>query len=319
MSIILYIQGRNNHFTPHQSAWVGFAATLSAKNNCSLTLLVRDLSIEQATRLGSHGANKVVLLEGLQASYDLNTVAQQLAVEYKVAEGILFLFGNDPNSAALAAMSAAILDISLVTGIFSIPKSFNPLIIERKPFSGKIISSVTVRTPEAVLVLNAGVGETKAGITTPVVDAKIIESVSDNGLQLESEQPEGGKQLLNEALRVVSGGRGMRGPEYWKPLEELADLLGAAMACSRPVSDEGWRSHHEHVGQTGKVIAPELYIACGISGAIQHIAGVNGSKVIVAINKDKEAPIFEVADYGIVGDVHAVIPALIKALKNETT
>lgn len=316
MSIILYIQGRNERFTPHQSAWVDFASTLSAKNNSSLTLLVRDLTVEQATRLGSHGANKVVIMEGLPATYDLNTIARQLTVEYKAAGGKLFLFGNDTTSAALAAISASILNTSLVSGVFSIPKSFNPFIIERKSFSGKIASLVTVQTPDAVLVLNAGIGEAKAGITSPQVETKMVESETDKGLQLESEQPESGKQLLTEALRVVSGGRGMKGPEFWKPLEELATLLGAAMACSRPVSDEGWRSHHEHVGQTGKVIAPELYIACGISGAIQHIAGVNGSKVIVAINKDKEAPIFEVADYGIVGDVHTVIPALIEALKN---
>jgi len=165
------------------------------------------------------------------------------------------------------------------------------------------------------MVLSAGVGSAVAGTTAPVIESVSVQAGSDSGIVLESEHSEGGRQLLTDALRVVSGGRGMKGPENWKPLEELADLLGAAMACSRPVSDEGWRSHHEHVGQTGKVVAPDLYIACGISGAIQHIAGVNGSKVIVAVNKDKEAPIFEVADYGIVGDVQVVIPALVEALK----
>ncbi|PKP27505.1 MAG: electron transfer flavoprotein subunit alpha [Bacteroidetes bacterium HGW-Bacteroidetes-22] len=315
MSIILYLQGRNGHFTPHQSGWVSFASSLAEKTSNLLTLLVRDIQVDQAALLGSHGAAKVVLLDGLPAAYDLTTVARYLTAEYSAEGGTLFLFGNDTTSTALAAMSAAILNTPMVTGVFSTPKSFNPLVIARKSFSGKVISSVKVNSSEAVLVLNAGIGEAKPGSSAPVIETKRAELAADIGFKLESQQPEDGKQLLTEALRVVSGGRGMRGPEFWKPLEELADLIGAAMACSRPVSDEGWRSHHEHVGQTGKVIAPELYIACGISGAIQHIAGVNGSKVIVAINKDKEAPIFEVADYGIVGDVHTVIPALVEALK----
>jgi len=124
-----------------------------------------------------------------------------------------------------------------------------------------------------------------------------------------------GKIILTDAEIIVSGGRGMRSPDNWGPLEELAELLGAATACSRPVSDEEWRPHSEHVGQTGKIIAPNLYIACGISGAIQHLAGVSSSKYIVAINEDNEAPIFEAADYGIVGDVHKVLPELIKTIK----
>jgi len=125
-----------------------------------------------------------------------------------------------------------------------------------------------------------------------------------------------GKVLLTDAEIVVSGGRGMKGSEHWKPIEELAALLGAATACSRPVSDEGWRPHEEHTGQTGKIIAPNLYIAAGISGAIQHVAGVSSSKCMVAINKDNEAPIFETADYGVIGDVHQVLPALIEAVKD---
>ena len=120
---------------------------------------------------------------------------------------------------------------------------------------------------------------------------------------------------MSEADIIVSGGRGMKGPEHWGPLEALAETLGAATACSRPVSDEGWRGHDEHVGQTGKVVAPNLYIACGISGAVQHLAGISASKVLVAINKDPEAPIFTAADYGIIGDVHQILPRLNEAFK----
>jgi len=132
---------------------------------------------------------------------------------------------------------------------------------------------------------------------------------------VKSVQKQTGKVILTDAEIVVSGGRGMKSPDHWAPLEELAELLGAGLACSRPVSDEGWRSHEEHAGQTGKIIAPNLYMAFGISGAIQHLAGVSSSKYIVAVNTDKDAPIFEAADYGIVGDAHKVLPELIKEIK----
>ena len=136
------------------------------------------------------------------------------------------------------------------------------------------------------------------------------------GMEIKNTNKITGKVLLTDAEIVISGGRGMKGPENWGPLEELAGLLGGATACSRPVSDEGWRPHEEHTGQTGKIIAPNLYIAAGISGAIQHLAGVNSSKCIVAINKDNEAPIFEAADYGVIGDVQKVLPDLVKAVKD---
>ncbi|HML85302.1 MAG TPA: electron transfer flavoprotein subunit alpha/FixB family protein, partial [Bacteroidales bacterium] len=146
------------------------------------------------------------------------------------------------------------------------------------------------------------------------VDSFLFTGSPSSAIQLVELTTTGEVLPLTEARRIVSGGRGMRGPENWGALEELAKRLGAATACSRPVSDEGWRPHHEHVGQTGKIVAPELYVALGISGAIQHLAGISGSKVIVAINKDPEAPIFEAADYGIIGDLLQVLPKLIDAL-----
>lgn len=315
MSVIIFIDGREGRFTPHQAGWIGFAAEMATATGCSLTLIARGLTVENATLLGSHGASVVKMIEGSTHSYDIMGTARVLADEFARSSGRYFLFGQGGGSSVLAAATASMLDVAVVSGVFSMPESYNPLTVIRKSFSGKLLSTMVVNSQEAVMVLSAGVGSAVAGNTAPVIETLTIQSVSDGGIVLESEHSEGGRQLLTDALRVVSGGRGMKGPENWAPLEELADLLGAAMACSRPVSDEGWRSHHEHVGQTGKVVAPDLYIACGISGAIQHIAGVNGSKVIVAVNKDKEAPIFEVADYGIVGDVQVVIPALVEALK----
>lgn len=315
MSLSIYIQGRNQSFTPHQAGWVAFAASFANASGLSLTLVANGLSVENARQLGSYGASQVLIPTDMPPVFDLKSTADALFSLLKEKGFVHVFFGNDTTSKALAAMVAPRLGYAVLSGISSLPENYNPLIISRKSFSGKLIATVSLNTPGAVLILNAGVGEAVAGVTMPEITELKLNPVSDAGIVVESEVINEGKQLLTEALRVVSGGRGMKGPENWKPLEELAEVLGAALACSRPVSDEGWRPHQEHVGQTGKVIAPELYLACGISGAIQHIAGVNGSKVIVAINKDKEAPIFESADYGIVGDVNSVIPALIEALK----
>lgn len=315
MSIVLYIHGREGGFTPHQAGWVAFSAAFAGIAQNSLTILANGVSPENAVKLGSYGADRVVVLKGMPPVYDLSGMARELVKQIGNLESRWVLFGNDATSVALAALVSPSLKAALITGVNGLPESVQPLVISRRAYSGKVITKVEAHADSAVLVLNAGVGEPVQGTTDPVYETLEVNSPADAGIRVESEQGSGGKQLLTEALRVVSGGRGMKGPENWKPLEDLAEVLGASLACSRPVSDEGWRSHSEHVGQTGKVIAPELYIACGISGAIQHIAGVSGSKVIVAINKDKEAPIFEVADYGIVGDVHTVVPALVEALK----
>ncbi len=204
----------------------------------------------------------------------------------------------------------------MVSGVTALPVSYDPFIVKKKVFTGKAFANVKFDTDIKILTLSQNsfeLVETDNNISieeiNPAVDATAFTTTVKETNKVT------GKVLLTDAEIVVSGGRGMKSGDNWGGLEEMADLLGAGLACSRPVSDEGWRSHTEHVGQTGKIIAPNLYLAFGISGAIQHLGGVSSSKVIAAINKDPEAPIFEAADYGIVGDVNKVIPQLIAAIK----
>jgi electron transfer flavoprotein alpha subunit len=192
----------------------------------------------------------------------------------------------------------------------------DPIIVSKKVFSGKAFSRVRINSDKAILTLAQNsfeIIETGGSAKVEAFDS----GLSDTAVQtsIKDVQKQTGKILLTDAETVVSGGRGMKSGDNWQPLEELADVLDAALACSRPVSDEGWRPHDEHTGQTGKIIAPNLYLAFGISGAIQHLAGVSSSKVIVAVNTDKDAPIFEAADYGIIGDAAKVLPELVNEIK----
>jgi electron transfer flavoprotein alpha subunit len=208
------------------------------------------------------------------------------------------------------------LKAGLGSALIQLPANVEPFTVYKKVFSGKAFASIIIKSEIKILTLMQNSFE-----PVPAQNNSMIESFSpelDENIiitEVTDVQKQTDKIILTDAEIVVSGGRGMRSADNWGPLEELAELLGAATACSRPVSDEEWRPHEEHTGQTGKIIAPNLYIACGISGAIQHLAGVSSSKCIVAINTDNEAPIFEAADYGIIGDVHKVLPELIKAVK----
>jgi electron transfer flavoprotein alpha subunit len=197
-----------------------------------------------------------------------------------------------------------------------LPLNINPFTVYKRTYSGNAFAHLTIRSDVKILTLaqnSFDLIETPVDATienlNPVVDGSLLKTVVKNI------QKQSGKILLTDADIVVSGGRGMKSPDNWSPLVELANLLGAATACSRPVSDEGWRPHEEHTGQTGKIIAPNLYIAVGISGATQHLAGISSSKYIAAINIDKDAPIFEAAQYGIVGDAMKVLPKLVEAVK----
>jgi electron transfer flavoprotein alpha subunit len=203
----------------------------------------------------------------------------------------------------------------LVTAVNGLPVSYDPFVISKKSFTGKAYSQVKVTSAGKVLTL----AQNSFQLVEKPVEVSISQyapsGAGDVKTKVSDVFRQTGKIILTDADIVVSGGRGMKSPDNWGPIEELAKLLGAATACSRPVSDEGWRPHEEHTGQTGKIIAPVLYFAFGISGAIQHVAGISSSKCIVAVNSDKDAPIFEVADYGIVGDAQKVLPALIEAVK----
>ncbi|MEZ5084372.1 MAG: electron transfer flavoprotein subunit alpha/FixB family protein, partial [Bacteroidales bacterium] len=217
---------------------------------------------------------------------------------------------------ALAPRVSVKLKAGLVAGVCALPSTTDPFVIKKKAFTGKAFANVKVNSTKKVLTLSQNsfeISESDSNATMESFSPTFSES--DFRTEVKDVTKITGKVLLTDAEIVVSGGRGMKGAENWGPIEELAGLLGAATACSRPVSDEGWRPHEEHTGQTGKIIAPNLYIAAGISGAIQHLAGVSSSKCIVAINKDNEAPIFEAADYGVIGDVHQVLPALVQAVK----
>jgi len=208
------------------------------------------------------------------------------------------------------------LKAGVASGVNALPDSVNPFVVKKAVFTGKAIGHITIKSPKKVLTLFPNSVETVASdeaaviesFTPQLTDGHFLSKVIDVKKVTDT-------ILLTDAEVVVSGGRGMKSPDNWGPLVELASLLGAATACSRPVSDEGWRSHHEHVGQTGKIIGPNVYFALGISGAIQHLGGVSASKHIIAINTDKDAPIFEAAEYGIVGDVHQVLPRLVEAVK----
>ena len=214
-------------------------------------------------------------------------------------------------------MLAVIKNAALISNAVAAPESVAPFQVKRKSFSGKAFMIAQAEGSNVIVTVSQNSFGVKENPVAGTEEVKEV-SVANEGITVVNQEKASGKLDLKEAEVVVSAGRGMKGPENWGMIEELANVLGAATACSKPVSDIGWRPHTEHVGQTGKAIAPNLYIAVGISGAIQHLAGVNSSKTIVVINNDAEAPFFKSADYGVVGDAFEVIPALtqkIKALK----
>jgi electron transfer flavoprotein alpha subunit len=224
------------------------------------------------------------------------------------------IFSHDIGGKMIAPRVAARLDAGLVPGATALPSA--DFIVRKNVFSGKAIAEVAIHTGNKVItVLPNSVGVKNTGATAAVEAFAFDAGASRITVKEVKSENKDGEIPLPEAELVVSAGRGMKGPEHWGPIEELAKILGATTACSRPVSDIGWRPHHEHVGQTGVTIRPNLYIAVGISGAIQHLAGVNGSKTIVVINKDPEAPFFKAADYGIVGDAFEILPKIIEAAK----
>ncbi len=227
----------------------------------------------------------------------------------------VIVFSNNADGKIIAPRLSVKLKAALVTGAIALPETGEGFIVRKNVFSGKAFANISLKTDIKIIALNPNAYKIVSGEGTAEV-VSFSAQVESPKIKVTQTNKITGSVPLSEAERVVSAGRGLKGPENWGMVEELAQELNAALACSRPVADTHWRPHHEHVGQTGLAIAPNLYIAIGISGAIQHLAGVNRSKVIVVINKDAEAPFFKAADYGIVGDAFDVVPKLTAAIKN---
>ena len=267
-----------------------------------------------AGQLGVYGASQVFQASGDFANFDSQNFATVIAAVAQQAGAQVIIVNHSANGKSLLGRLAVKMNAGSVAGVNTLPTVDGGFKVKKNVFSGKAIAEYEIKTPIKLISLMGNSLPPEAtgaecGVTTVEVDAPAARVTVKNVETIEGTVP------LPEAELVVSAGRGMKGPENWGIIDELADVIGATTACSRPVADTGWRPHHEHVGQTGVAIRPNLYIAIGISGAIQHLAGVNSSKTIVVINKDPEAPFFKAADYGVEGDLFDVVPRLIEAFK----
>ncbi len=317
MSVLVFVEIRNGKVKKHSLEAVTYAKNIAENIGSDVkALIIGDLSSEESNVLSKYGTSKILVVKSPEwQNHDSKSYTALIAevVEKENANIVIFSYSN--MGKALAPRLAVKMKSGYVPNVISLPESYNPLIISKKAYNGAAFQKIKILSNNAIISINPNV----CGLIENPVESVIEEyqpqvEYSGNTI-IENVDVSTGKVILTEASVVVSGGRGMKSGDNWKPIEELAEVLGAGLACSRPVSDEGWRSHEEHVGQTGKIIAPDLYIAVGISGAIQHIGGISGSKVIVAINKDKDAPIFKYADYGIVGDAFEVLPKMIESAK----
>jgi len=316
MSVLVYTENWDGKFKKLSFELVSYAKEVANKLNTSVTALsIGNVDESELNKLCNYGANKIVTINNSKLYVVDNQAYTSVIAEVAVKENanVLVLAHNNTGKAIAPRLSVR-LKAGLVTAVVASPLSTEPFVVTKKVFTSKAFAKVTVKTPVKILTLmqNAfGICDSSEAFVTEQFEP----TINDVKTEVVEVSKVSGKILLTDAEIVVSGGRGMKGPENWGFIEELASLLGAGTACSRPVSDEHWRTHEEHVGQTGKIIAPTLYIACGISGAIQHLGGISSSKIIVAINKDADAPIFEAADYGIVGDVMKILPEMIAAVK----
>ncbi|NPA68603.1 MAG: electron transfer flavoprotein subunit alpha/FixB family protein [Chlorobi bacterium] len=318
MAVLIYTQNYDGKFKKSVFELVTYGKSVADMLGTDVVAVTTgNIDDNTAKELGKYGASKIVKITNSELN-DFSAQAYASAIEQvaKNTDAEVIVFGNNPHGRAIAPRLSVKLTAGFVAGAVALPSSTSPFTVRKRVYSGKAFADVLIKTDKKIISLNqnsykteenpvdAGVEEFTAEIPANAYAVKPVEVIKS-----------GGKLSVTDAEILVSGGRGLKGPENWGMIEEMAEILGAGTSCSRPVSDLGWRPHSEHVGQTGKVVAPNLYIAVGISGAIQHLAGVNGSKVMVCINTDPDAPFFEAADYGIIGDAFEVVPKLNEAFK----
>ena len=310
MSVLVYTESWGGNFRKSTFEAVSYASkTAKILETNVVALSLENVSDDELVKLGNYGASKVVSIPFVNKadSQSASKIISELSSDASV-----IVFSGTHTARMIAPRVSVKLSAACITNVISLTES-SEISVKRKSFSTKAIELSKSNTEKTILSISPN----SFGLIENQIDCTIERSdFSEKGdISFDGQETASGKISISEAEIVVSAGRGLKGPENWGMIEELADLLGAATACSKPVSDIGWRPHSEHVGQTGKPVAADLYIAIGISGAIQHLAGVNSSKVMVAINTDAEAPFFKAADYGIVGDAFEVVPKLIHEIK----
>ncbi len=316
MSILIYVESQNGKVAKSAKELASYARAYADKTGQDVVAV--GAGLDDAGELFKYGVNKVLKVnnESLK-QFNAFAHAQMIADAAKTSEAKIVLISSSNDAVYLGPVLADLLEAGYVSHVISLPEEKDVFVVKRKVFSNKGIAYTEILTDKKLL----RIAKNSFGLIENAVEGTIESFEPDVDLsvyevyKVVNVEKATGKISLSDADIVVSAGRGMKGPENWGMIEELADVLGAATACSKPVADLGWRPHQEHVGQTGKQVAPNLYIAVGISGAIQHLAGVNGSKNMLVINNDPEAPFFKAADYGVVGDAFEVVPKLIEKLK----
>jgi electron transfer flavoprotein alpha subunit len=320
MSVLVYTENWDGKFKKLSFELVSYASEVAKMLNTSVTAIsIGKIEDSELKKLGRYGAGRIISVENeLLKILDSQAYSSVISEIAKIENSSVIIISNNNTGKAVAPRLSVKLRAGAGSGVSRLPLNIDPFTVYKKTWSGNAFAHVVIKSEIKILTLSQNSFE-----LIETVDNSTIEKMTvniDSSLartKVQDVQKQTDKILLTDADIVISGGRGMKSPDNWAPLTELANVLGGATACSRPVSDEGWRPHEEHTGQTGKIIAPNLYIAVGISGATQHLAGVSGSKYIVAINNDKEAPIFEAAQYGIVGDAMKILPKLISAVKEK--
>lgn len=315
MSVLVFIDHADGHIKKASFEALTYGADIAKQLGVSAEGILLGTANDDLASLGKYGVSKIHQVNN-EVLNNLDAQVYAKVVEEAVTStgAKVVVFSHNQTGKAVAPRVAAGLKAGIVAGAVALPDTSNGFIVKKSVFSGKAFANVSITSDIKVISLNPNSYKTVAGEGNADVNQLSV-AIPESKIKITGVNKVSGEVPLTEAEIVVSGGRGLKGPENWGIVEDLAHALHAATACSRPVADSHWRPHHEHVGQTGVQIAPNLYIALGISGAIQHLAGVNRSKTIVVINKDPEAPFFKAADYGIVGDVFEVVPKLTEEIK----
>ena len=313
MPVITYIESSNGKIKKNGFELASYSSELAKLLNT--TAIALTVNVSDCSELGNYGISKVLKISNDSLKeFNASTYADIITQAVNKTGANTIVVSSSLDSKYLAPILSANIEAAYINNVISLPSNLDPFTVKRTAFTNKAFSDTSSNSEKVIVGLsNNSYGLIENSIS---IDEEIFEvSISNSNLSVESSEKVSGKISIADADIVVSAGRGMKGPENWNLIEDLADTLGAATACSKPVSDMGWRPHSEHVGQTGKPVATNLYIAIGISGAIQHLAGINSSKIKVVINSDPEAPFFKAADYGIVGDAFDVVPRLNEKLK----